>query len=338
MRVISGKYKGRKVNSPINDNVRPTSDKVKEAIFAIIQGDVNGAVVLDLFGGTGAMAIEALSRGAKKAIICDASPASLDLIKSNLTFVDKSEYDVFKGDYSDCIRRMASLKQKADVIILDPPYSKGILERAFELIAKYDVLSEGGAIIAERKYSDEPIKKYYAHIYTRRYGNTDVDYYRNVKKCAVTGSFDPFTEGHKFVVEKALEENDFVHVVMMVNEQKTARYSVETRLDMLKYALIDYKKRVKIEFYDGMAIDYCKENGIKYIYRGYRNAEDEKYEKEMAEYNESHGGVKTVLVKAENDFSSSEIKEKFDRGEDVSEYVDYEVLRIMKNAEKKGKK
>ena len=121
MRVISGIYRGRKIASPLNNAIRPTTDKVKEAIFSIVQSEIRGATVIDLFSGTGALAIEAISRGAEKVYMCDNTPASLDLIKQNLSFVKRESYDLYKGDYVDCIRRFVSKGEKADVIILDPP-------------------------------------------------------------------------------------------------------------------------------------------------------------------------------------------------------------------------
>lgn len=329
MRVISGIYRGRKIASPLNNAIRPTTDKVKEAIFSIVQSEIRGATVIDLFSGTGALAIEAISRGAEKVYMCDNTPASLDLIKQNLSFVKRESYDLYKGDYVDCIRRFVSKGEKADVIILDPPYHKGIPRKALECIQKYDALAEDGIIIVERKETDALVKDVFTLISTRQYGETCIDVYKNYKKCAVTGTFDPFTNGHAYVVDKAFEEFDFVHVVMLVNENKQTTYSVETRKDIIKISLNEYKKRIKIDFFEGLAIDYCKENGIEYIYRGYRNDSDLAYEKEMAEWNETHGNVKTILVEAKDSISSSEVKRKYNEGISVDDDMHEDAIRYL---------
>lgn len=330
MRVISGKYKGRRILPPINDNVRPTTDKVKEAVFAALQTVISGAVVVDLFAGTGGLGIEALSRGAEKVYFCDGAAASIDLIKKNVSFVENGTFEILKGDFNDCIRRMVSRGVKADIVLCDPPYGKGIPDKALKAIEEAGLLNEGGTVVVERKSVDSPQRECFAYVSAKTYGETSVDIYKNVKKCAVTGTFDPFTLGHKYVVEKALEENDFCYVVMMVNENKTARYSVENRLRMAAVSLAEYKKRVRIEFYGGTAADYCIENGIKRIYRGYRNETDEAYEKEMAEYNLNKCGAETIIVKAENEISSSKAKEAFDKGESVAEYVAQDVVGLMR--------
>lgn len=330
MRVISGKYKGRKILPPLNDNVRPTTDKVKEALFAVLQTEIRGAVVVDLFAGTGGLGIEALSRGAEKVYFCDGAAASVDLIKKNVSFLEPGTFEIMRGDFSDCVRRLASRGVKADVVLCDPPYGKGLPDKALRAIAESGILAEGGTVVVERKFTDAPQREFYAYVSTRTFGETSLDFYRNVTKCAVTGTFDPFTLGHKFVVEKALEKYGFCYVVMMVNENKTARYSVDNRLRMAAVSLSEYKKRVRIEFYDGTAADYCKENGIKCIYRGYRNSVDEEYEKAMAKYNLEKCGAETVIVKAENEISSTKAKEAFDSGESVAEFVAQDVVGLMR--------
>lgn len=330
MRVISGIYKARRILPPVNDNVRPTTDKVKEAIFDIVQFDVKNAVVIDLFAGSGALGIEALSRGAAKTYFCDASGQSIDLLKKNVSFLQPGTFEILKGDYADCLRRLETRGVKANVVLLDPPYGKGLPQKAIEEIQKREILSENGVIIVERECFDEPQRKYYAYTDVKTFGKTCLDVYRNATKCAVTGTFDPFTLGHKFVVEKALENFDFVHVVILVNEEKKARYSVETRKRMIELSLKEYKRRIRIDYFSGLTVDYCAENGIQCIYRGVRNERDEEYEREMAAYNREHGNVETVMVRAENEISSTCVKEAFDAGQNVGEYVAEGVIGLMK--------
>ena len=178
MRVITGKYKGRKLNSPENYAIRPTSDKAKEALFSILTAEIYGARVLDLFAGTGSLGIEALSRGAEYCVFADASRASLNLIKSNLEHCKvEEETRVLAGDYR---KVLANLNEPFDIILLDPPYGKGLIPDAIRLISEGDLLKEGGVILAEhRKEEDLPetIGKYQKEK-DRRYGIVKLSIYR----------------------------------------------------------------------------------------------------------------------------------------------------------------
>lgn len=330
MRVNSGKYKGRLILPPKNDNVRPTTDKVREAIFGVLRDETENAVVVDLFAGSGALGIEALSRGAKKVYFCDASNESIALLKQNVAFLEEGSFEILRGDYNDCLARLAGRNIQADIILCDPPYGKGIPEQALSAIKEKGVLAKNGMVVVERETFDLPARKSFAYVSSKEYGKTALDFYRNQKKCAVTGTFDPFTLGHKYVVEKALEQNDFCYVVMLNNEEKQARYSVKNRLRMIELTLKAYKRRIRVEYSEGMTADYCKENGIETIYRGVRNETDRAYEKVMADYNREHGGVETVLVPAKNEISSSDVKKKFDAGESVYGMVDDDVVGLMR--------
>ncbi len=332
MRVIAGKYRGRKIMSPVGNDVRPTTDKIKETLFNILQYDITDAVVVDLFGGTGGLGVEALSRGAKKVYFCDIDNRSLNLIKQNTSFCDKSEYEIIKGDYADCIRRLALRGVKADIVICDPPYRFKEGERILSKIKENDFLNAGGVVTIERATDDGalPDREYFLES-TRVYGNVSLDIFRNVSKVAVTGSFDPFTTGHKFLVEKALESFGAVYVVMLINEAKTPFLSVENRLKIIENSLREYKRRVKIEFFDGLTIDYCNKKGITYIIRGVRNPEDSAYEREIADYNKSNGGIETLFIEAEDkELSSTLVKERYLKGESLSGYVCEDAVKYVK--------
>lgn len=148
MRVISGKARGISLNTPKGENTRPTADRVKEALFSIIQFDLPGAKILDLFGGTGQLGIEALSRGASHAVFVDAREDACRLIKENLKRTKmENEANVIRSDYLQYLNRC---KEKFDIIILDPPYAEVFLENALNIITEIDILQSGGIIIAER--------------------------------------------------------------------------------------------------------------------------------------------------------------------------------------------
>ena len=153
MRVISGTARGTVLKTPDGLNTRPTADRVKEALFSIIQFELAGAVVLDLFGGTGQLGVEALSRGAKKAMFVDASEAACKIIRENLkrtSFQDKAS--VIRSDYRNFLK---STKEKYDIIFLDPPYNEDFLENSLKMITEIDILQSGGIIVTERSVQKE---------------------------------------------------------------------------------------------------------------------------------------------------------------------------------------
>lgn len=331
MRVIAGKYKGRKLNSPINNDVRPTTDKVKEAIYNILQGEVEDSYVLDMFAGSGGLGIEAISRGAKKVFFCENNSRALDLLVSNLAFCEKGTYEIFKGDYSDCLRLIASRGIKLDIILCDPPYIKKLGREVLSRVQKHDLLADGGKIVVERKSSDESIEDdYFAKTSQRRYGETTLEIFSKVRKIAVTGTFDPFTKGHKDLIIKALEDFDVAHVVVLDNPDKKVEYSLSDRLKMIELSIADYGDRVVVEYFDGLAVDYCNKNGIKYILRGIRDDRDFVYEREMAKYNLEKGGVETIFMNALSQISSTKVREKVKQSVSVEDMVEENIIPILK--------
>lgn len=148
MRVISGLAKGVNLKTPDGMSTRPTTDRVKEAMFSIIQFEIPGARVLDLFGGTGQLGIEALSRGAKSAVFVDAQDSACKLIYENLkrTKLEKTG-KVIRSDYLSYLKNTT---EKFDIILLDPPYVEVFLENALNLITEIDILQTNGIIVTER--------------------------------------------------------------------------------------------------------------------------------------------------------------------------------------------
>ena len=148
MRVITGTARGVQLKTPDGMTTRPTADRVKEALFSIIQFEIPGAKVLDLFGGTGQLGIEALSRGAKSAVFVDAGEPACKLIRENLkrTRLD-GQASVVRSDYLQYLNRC---REQFDIILLDPPYAEVFLENALKCITEIDILQSGGIIVAER--------------------------------------------------------------------------------------------------------------------------------------------------------------------------------------------
>ena len=178
MRVITGKARGIQLKTPDGMVTRPTADRVKEALFSIIQFEIPGARVLDLFGGTGQLGIEALSRGAKSAVFVDAGEPACKLIRENLKRTRmEGEGRVIRSDYIDYLSRC---REQFDIIFLDPPYAEVFLENALKRITEIDILQSNGIIVAERPLGKELPWEYEGYTRSKdyKYGKTLLTIYR----------------------------------------------------------------------------------------------------------------------------------------------------------------
>lgn len=153
MRVVAGKYRGKKLKEFELNSTRPTMDRVKESIFNLIQFDVADAVVLDLFSGTGALGIEALSRGAKQVYFVDNNKDAINIINSNLKGIE-GNFKVLNQDYLTFLSNNRNLK--FDIVLLDPPFKQNLGETAIKYLVDNNMISENGIIIfetsADRKF------------------------------------------------------------------------------------------------------------------------------------------------------------------------------------------
>ena len=151
MRIITGLRRGRKLKAPPGDAVRPTPERVKEALFNILQFSLEDRVFLDLFAGTGQIGLEALSRGAKRCVFVDNSKLSLNVLRQNIAAADFADAShVVEGDFSTFL---LSNREKFDLVFLDPPYRTGLLQRALPLVTEH--MQPGGAVICEHPAEEE---------------------------------------------------------------------------------------------------------------------------------------------------------------------------------------
>jgi len=177
VRVIAGDFKGRRLSAPKGTEARPTADRVKEAIFSMIESELPGSVCLDLFAGSGALGIEALSRGAARVYFCDTSPASLAVIRNNLDHcrVDSGRAVVLARDWRVAL---SGLSEKCNLVFIDAPYN--MCEHYSQILEKLvgsRVLESGAMIVIEKNASGGPynLPERTERVREKRYGNVGVD-------------------------------------------------------------------------------------------------------------------------------------------------------------------
>ena len=173
VRIISGQSRGRKLVAPEGLGTRPTTDRVKESMFNLIIPYLPAKNVLDLFAGSGALGIEALSRNSEHCVFVDTAKAALSAIKKNLELSRQTE----KADVLsvDSLAYLSRANTKFDLIFVDPPYNKGILTKSIEFIFKYRLLSDDGIIVAESEVGgEEPPSGCFEVLKRAKYGKTTV--------------------------------------------------------------------------------------------------------------------------------------------------------------------
>ena len=202
MRVIAGIYKGRRLEAPKGRDVRPTTDKTKEAIFSMLAGSIPDALVLDLFSGTGALGIEALSRGSRACVFCEKAREALDQIAANLDhcgipagrlsddpdMTDGGIAVICPGDVKRSMERFSgedpSEGLRFDVILMDPPYGKDLCRKTLDLIDEYDLLADDGIIMCEHRKEEAMPERVGSFALTRqrRYGISMVSLYEEAEE------------------------------------------------------------------------------------------------------------------------------------------------------------
>ena len=167
MRVISGKYRGKKIEGYDINGTRPTMDRVKESLFAIIQNKIIDSICLDLFAGSGALGIEALSCGARECDFVDNNPLTIKALKKNLNNIENA--NIFNMDYQ---KYLNGTQKQFDIIFLDPPYSLNLITEAIKKIIENNLLKEEGLIICE--YETEKIITSLKIIKEKKYGSKNI--------------------------------------------------------------------------------------------------------------------------------------------------------------------
>ena len=319
MRIISGQFRGKRLLAPDGRGTRPTSDKVRESIFDILSSRVHtGGKVLDLFAGTGALGIEAISRGAEKAVFVEKNPEAAAVARKNLASlgIGTNTARVYNTDWKVAVRKLEGAR--FDVIFLDPPYAAKEERRLLDAIIEKDLLAEGGCIVVEHAAANAfDCDGFDAD--RRRYSDTAVTFLRPKRKkplCVFPGAFNPFTLGHLDVVNKALRDYEKVIVAVAEIIYKDGAPPCGTRAEIADKA-ISKTEGAEVRTFDGMLTDYLTQLGCFDVVRGIRNETDRAYEKNIAEvYKKSEPRVSIAYYDADLPLiSSHEVRRLIENGE-----------------------
>ncbi len=314
MRVVAGKYKGRNIAVLKDDSVRPTTTRIKETLFNVVQFDVPNAVCLDLFAGSGALGIECISRGASEVTFVDRSKESIALVYQNLKGIE-GNFKVVNADFASVLKNASLTGKRFDLIFVDPPYATTLGELAIDMIIELDLLADDGKIIfehgSEKKYTLNNAKY---KVRTKQMGTITAEFISKKRVALMAGSFDPITRGHVGVLEEIVSRFDEVVVACLINEDKVYTFNPAQRLALVE-AVCDEYKNARALYSEKYAVEVATEVGAEVLVRGIRGEGDVEYEQKMALYNEQHG-FKTEFVKIDDyrDVSSTRVREEIASG------------------------
>ncbi|CAN5582441.1 MAG: pantetheine-phosphate adenylyltransferase [Actinomycetota bacterium] len=315
MRIIAGTARGVRL-APVPEGVRPTSDRVRESVFNSLGQFFDGGTVLDLYAGSGALGIEALSRGCESAVFVERDRRVAAVIRENLRKARlEGRGEIIVGDVENTVESLLSGGKQFNLIFADPPYRIAATEVGEILLRLRSALFSGGRIVVE---SGSPI----ADIENmadmrgveRRFGGTFVTVFEKdeeiVETAVCPGSFDPLTVGHLDVIERA--SRLFEHVVVAVgrNVRKDAtRLSAEERAALVERAVSDFDN-VSVEMMSGLLVDFAREQGARVVIKGLRAISDFESEFVQAQMNRRlYPEFETVFIMsdAEHSFLSSSL-------------------------------
>ncbi|MBA2442449.1 MAG: pantetheine-phosphate adenylyltransferase, partial [Rubrobacter sp.] len=320
--------------APVPEGVRPTADRVRESLFNSLGQFFDGGAVLDLYAGTGALGIEALSRGSERAVFVERDRRAVAAIRENLRrarLEDRAE--VVRGEVGPVLERLEEAGgERFRLIFVDPPYRIAPDEIGDLLGRLPALLASGGRAVIESGGAHRDTAESTKGV-TRRYGDTVVTIFDRseltMSVAVCPGSFDPVTVGHLDVIRRAAGIFDHVVVAVGGNREKNPRLSPDGRAQLVSKVTSDLDN-VSVEVMQGLLVNFAREKGARAIVKGLRAVSDFDSEFEQAQLNRTlNPDIETVFIMAaaENSFlSSSAVREIASLGGDVQRFVPEEIL------------
>lgn len=323
MRIIAGTARGVRL-APVPKGVRPTADRVRESVFNSLGQFFDGGEVLDLYAGTGALGIEALSRGCERAVFVEKDGRALATLRENLRRARLAEKaEVVGGDVRNVLDRMITDGRVFNLIFADPPYRIAASEVGSVMSGVRALLAPGGRVVIES--GDAPAGgETGKRGVTRRLGGTFVTILEGHELTMIVavcpGSFDPVTAGHLDVIRRASKVFDHVVVAVGSNLRKQPWLSAEERARLMEKVTAELEN-VSVEVMEGLLVDFAREQEARVVVKGLRAVSDFEMEFEQAQLNRKmFPELETVFImaSAEHSFlSSSMVREIVSLGGDV---------------------
>lgn len=336
MRIIAGEARGIRLTD-VPPGVRPTSDRIRESVFNRLGQFFEGGAVLDLYAGTGALGIEALSRGCERAVFVERDRKAVQAIQENLR---KTRFEgsarVLREDVNRTLDRLVEGGEQYNLIFLDPPYRIAGTEVGGALARLHSLLTPDGRVVVESGGLPlETISGLKGD--SRRYGGTVITIFErsepemNIAVCP--GSFDPVTEGHLDIIRRASGIFDHVVVAVGGNIRKHSHLSAEERARLIEKVTGEFDN-VSVEVMEGLLVNFAREQGARVIVKGLRAVSDFESEFEQAQLNRTlYPELETVFIMsaAEHSFlSSSAVREIASLGGDVQKLVPDGILDVVR--------
>jgi pantetheine-phosphate adenylyltransferase/16S rRNA (guanine(966)-N(2))-methyltransferase RsmD len=336
VRVIAGVARGTNL-ATVPKGVRPTADRVRESLFNSLGQFFEGGRVLDLYAGTGALGIEALSRGLEQAVFVERDKKARDVILENLRRTHLAdEAEIIGGEAEAVLGRLEGRGETFDLIFADPPYRIAAAEVGRILYRLRPLLTTGGRVVIESGEAPADFAGGRKGV-TRRYGGTFITILGRSELTMIVavcpGSFDPVTTGHLDVIRRASGVFDHVVVAVGANRRKESRLPAVDRARLIEEVTADVDN-VSVEIMDGLLVDFAREQGAGAIVKGLRAVSDFESEFEQAQLNRTMSPeLETVFIMAaaEHSFlSSSAVREIASLGGEVRGLVPDGILETVR--------
>jgi pantetheine-phosphate adenylyltransferase/16S rRNA (guanine(966)-N(2))-methyltransferase RsmD len=336
LRVIAGTARGVRL-APAPKGVRPTADRVRESLFNSLGQYFDGGEVLDLYAGTGSLGIEALSRGAERAVFVEKNGGALSALRENLRRTRLQERaEVVRGEVHRVLARMVAEGRQFNLIFADPPYRIAASEVGGVLSGARALLAPEGRVVIESGEAPAGAARSTRGV-TRRYGGTFITILERSELTLIVaicpGSFDPVTMGHLDVIRRASRVFDHVVVAVGANLRKKPRLPAQERARLIEKVTADLEN-VSVEVMEGLLTEFARSQDARVIVKGLRAISDFESEFEQAQLNRTlYPELETVFImaSAEHSFlSSSAVREIASYGGDVRGLVPDGIVGTVK--------